>query len=410
MPGLRRNRGRFESDEAARPWRATGLPAPERMAAALLERLPDAVVACDADGRIVASNAAAQEILGARGARVPAGEWSERFGLYRRDGGELLAPGELPLTVALNGREIHDLEVEIRAGDDRKVVTVSCGPLRDVDGRIEGALIVMHDVSGRVAADHELRLQATIAANIAAGVALVRASDGEILDVNSAFQRMLGYEQGELTGRHISVVTAPLGQAPEVRAQEMAHALETGGVWAGEIQNLRKDGTRFWCAANVSTFEHPDYGATWIVVQTDISERKVAEEALRVAEERFHRVFEEAPVGIALVGSDLRMTDANLVLSEITGYTRDELVGKTLADVTHPDDIELDAELNARMMKGEIPGYRINQRYVTKHGDVIAVALRSTCVRDSADRPLNCIAIVEPLAPLSEVGAIGIDR
>jgi PAS domain S-box-containing protein len=392
-----------------RAWRATGLAAPAALAPALLESLPDAVLACDTEGRIVVSNAVAEEILGARGARAAAREWSGRFGLYRLDGGAPLAREELPLTAALRGEEIRDLEVELRAGDDRHVVSISGGPLRDLDGRLEGAVIVLHDVSERVTVDDELRLEAAIAANIAAGVALVRASDGVIVDANAAWGRMLGYESGELVGRHISAVTAPLGQAPEVRAQEMSEALEGGGVWAGEIQNLRKDGTRFWCAANVSTFEHPDYGLTWVVAETDISERKATEEALRIAEERFHTVFEEAPVGIALIGNDFRMTDANRVLSELTGYTRDELIGMTLADITHADDIERGAKLNARMMRGELPRYRINQRYVTKNHDVIAVALTATCVRDAADRPLNCIAIVVPMTPLGGFGAIGID-
>jgi PAS domain S-box-containing protein len=346
---------------------------PAELAAALIESLPDAVIACDSDGVIVTSNRQAHEILGASDEGLPE-----------------------PLARALRGEEVRGVEVEVGDGQ-RKVLSVTGGPLRDSDGETVGAVVVAQDVTERVAVDERLRLQDEIAASLPAGIGLVRASDGQIVRANEAWQRMVGYAEGELVGRHLSNVTAPGRQAPELRAREIARALEQGGVWSGEIRNVRKDGTRFWCAASIAAFEHPEHGPTWILVETDISRRKATEEALRLAEERFRNVFEEAPVGIALIGNDQRLTDTNQVLSEITGYSRDELVGKTLADITHPDDVEVDASLMAKVFRGEIPRYQTVNRYMTKQGDVIAVAFTSTCVRDAADRPLHCIAIVEPL-------------
>jgi PAS domain S-box-containing protein len=119
----------------------------------------------------------------------------------------------------------------------------------------------------------------------------------------------------------------------------------------------------------------------WISANTDITRLKIREDALRDAEERFRTAFEGAPVGIAMVGDDKRLIDANRALCEIVGYGREELVGKPLAELGHPDDAELDAELAAQALTGEIASYSIAKRYLAKNGDGVPVALTAAVVR-----------------------------
>ena len=54
----------------------------------------------------------------------------------------------------------------------------------------------------------------------------------------------------------------------------------------GEIHNIKKDGTPFWCYAHVSTFEHHEYGKVWIAIHTDITERKRMEEDIYVGNQQ----------------------------------------------------------------------------------------------------------------------------
>jgi PAS domain S-box-containing protein len=304
----------------------------------------------------------------------------------------------------LAGAETEDRELVLRRGHDRCVYSVSATPLRDARGDVRAAAIAIHDVTSRAALSAAVRLQSAIATHIGSGIGLVRAEDGRIVFANDAWERMLRYDPGKLVGVHISQVTAlPRGQAPDHRANEIDRTLAGGGVWKGEVRNVRGDGTSLWCAATLSEFDHEEHGRTWILVQTDTTKQKAAEDALRMVEERFRGVFEHAPVGIAIVGNDTRLLNANVVLAEITGYSRDELLGRSLTDLTHPDDVALDAELAGQAFSGEIERYRINKRLVTKDGDVVPVALTATYVRDLADRPLHTIAIVERLTmgPLS---------
>jgi len=245
------------------------------------------------------------------------------------------------------------------------------------------------------APDGERVLQAAILANIPEGVALVRAADGVLVWVNETWARMFGYRPGELVGQHISVVNAPVGVTPLQRADEIIGSLERDGHWHGEVENVRKDGRRFWCQADLSRFEHPEHGTVWIAVHADITERRRAEEALHEAEQRFRTAFEEGPVGIVVLDPDGRLVEVNESFSTVTGYTREELVGRTLDELTHPEDRAVGADLAARVFRGELRRYRVVKRYVTKDGDHVPVAVTATMVRDPAGRPLYGLAIVE---------------
>src|SRR5215208_285735 len=134
-------------------------------------------------------------------------------------------------------------------------------------------------------------LQNAVVANLGAGVALVRADNGDIVDVNERWERMFRYGPGELLGLPISVVNAATDQTPQERAREIFNALKVSGVWKGEVHNVRKDGTLFWTSCSVSRYEHPEHGDVWVSVNTDITERKSEDARVRQAEQRYRRLF-----------------------------------------------------------------------------------------------------------------------
>jgi PAS domain S-box-containing protein len=313
---------------------------PPDFASALVEHLADGVVACDADGNIVILNRRAREGSDGFPARVvvPSAltqdRWAEYFQLYPPGGSELLTTDELPLVRALRGEIVRDVELETHGTNgNRAVINVSGGPVLDADGRIQGAVVVLQDFTERAESESRLRLGSAIAANVALGVSMVSAATGEIVYANEQWERLFGYEPGELVGRHISVVNAPTSVSPEERAQEIFDALERDGVWGGEVSNVRKDGTKLWTYLTISRFEHSSHGTVWITASTDITDRKAGDSAFHTAAERFRAVFEEAPIGIALVDTDERLIDANRVLCGLVRWHRDEMIGRPLRDI-----------------------------------------------------------------------------
>lgn len=123
--------------------------------------------------------------------------------------------------------------------------------------------------------------------------------------------------------------------------------------------------------------------------------RRQAEAALRENEERFRATFEAGPIGMAFVGPDHRFVKVNKALCEMLGYAERELAALTFADVTHPDDVEIDRKLAERVFKGEIPRYGIEKRYVAKNGEVLWVNLSAAAIRDHAGNVLYKLEMVE---------------
>lgn len=154
----------------------------------------------------------------------------------------------------------------------------------------------------RKQAEVELRLHSEMMKNMAEGAYLVGGDDGIIKYCNPRFEKMFGYGPGEMVGKHVSIVNAPTEKDPRQTAKEITAALNKTGEWRGEVHNIRKDGTTFWCWANCSVFQHPAYGRVVISVHSDITERKKAEEVLRLS--RAHAKLLSRVIATILMADD----------------------------------------------------------------------------------------------------------
>jgi diguanylate cyclase (GGDEF)-like protein/PAS domain S-box-containing protein len=122
------------------------------------------------------------------------------------------------------------------------------------------------------------------------GVGLVRCSDVKILYGNPAVAKMFGYNRTEGLGSHVSNYFAAADKTPEQTVAEIIEELTAHGAWSGEVQNTRKDGSRFWSRLSISTLVHPEHGPVWLCVLEDITARKRTEEELREANRRLEEM------------------------------------------------------------------------------------------------------------------------
>lgn len=114
--------------------------------------------------------------------------------------------------------------------------------------------------------------------------------------------------------------------------------------------------------------------------------RQLAEEALRESRERFEQAFENAPIGMALVSLGGEWTRVNRALCRITGYAPAELVGKRVVEITHPGDVDCDAEQRRRLVIREIPDYRLEERYLGAGGQTIWVSLSVSLIHGAGGK------------------------
>ena len=128
---------------------------------AVLENLTDGIVACDTDGRLTVFNRAMQRLHGIPSRDVSAGRWREHYDLFHADGVTRLRPHEEPLQRALRGEDVRDEEIVIvpkRGG--RRVAVHNGQAITDEGGRRLGAVVALHDVTQRKAAESRLADQA----------------------------------------------------------------------------------------------------------------------------------------------------------------------------------------------------------------------------------------------------------
>lgn len=130
-------------------------------------------------------------------------------------------------------------------------------------------------------------------------------------------------------------------------------------------------------------------------LRREIRERLLATRARVESEERFSRIFQQAPIGMALFSLENRFLRVNEALCRITGYCREELLAMGPFDITHPDDVEAGRELSEQVIRGKIEGYVREKRYLRKDGTAVCVQVTIGPVRDPAGGSVSLLSMVE---------------
>jgi PAS domain S-box-containing protein len=135
-----------------------------------------------------------------------------------------------------------------------------------------------------------------------------------------------------------------------------------------------------------------------LFISTDITDRKIAEDALRVSEERFRTAFEQGPMGMAVTDMAGRFLGANAKFHEILGYDSEELAGLTYRDFTHPDNLRQDIGNFAKLDAGEIPVYRTEKRYIRKDGQEVWGQTTVSLLHDADGKAAHHLVMLDDIS------------
>ena len=119
--------------------------------------------------------------------------------------------------------------------------------------------------------------------------------------------------------------------------------------------------------------------------------------ALAESEARFRETFEIAPLGIANVAPDGSFLLVNDRMCSIVGYSREELLSRTFADITHPQDLEADWRNVHDLLSGKAATYSMEKRYLNKNGGTVWANLAVSLLRDVDGQPQYMTAVVEDI-------------
>jgi PAS domain S-box-containing protein len=204
------------------------------------------------------------------------------------------------------------------------------------------------------------------------------------------------------------------GWTQGVHPEELAQCMETytsafdrRATFEAEYRLRRHDGEYRWIYdAGVPRFNADGAFAGYIGSCIDVTERKRVDEALRESEERFRRIFEEGPLGLALVGRDYRFVKVNDAFCRMVGYPEASLLQLSFADITHPDDLQADVELAQKLFAREIPFFKLRKRYIKKNGEIIWIDLTASVIRNREGEPVYGFAMIEDITEIKRAQEI----
>src|SRR5437879_3127087 len=137
--------------------------------------------------------------------------------------------------------------------------------------------------------------------------------------------------------------------------------------------------------------------AKWYGTNTDLEERKRAEDALRKSEERWRSVFENSAIGVALTDYNGHFLATNRVFQAMVGYTEEELRAVSFLDVTHEDYREANRALIAELVEGKRRQFQIEKKYRRKDGSLIWVSNNVSLVPGTERVPRFVMALSEDI-------------
>ncbi|MCH7705725.1 MAG: PAS domain S-box protein [Chloroflexi bacterium] len=252
---------------------------------------------------------------------------------------------------------------------------------------------IVRDTTEHRRAEEALRLNAAALEHASNGI-VITDTEGTIQWVNPAFTDLTGYESHEVIGQNPRILKS--GKQDEAFYRNLWETISSGHAWHGELINRRKDGSLYVEEETITPVLDPAGRITnYVGIKLDVSQRKANEAALQESEERYRAIFESSPFGIGLSDLEQRILDVNEAFCQMVGYSKEELIGSRIAHITHPEDRERGREAREKVLRGEIPGYRMEKRYITKDKRVIWGRVSVTAIRDNDGKPVYALSIVE---------------
>ena len=206
-------------------------------------------------------------------------------------------------------------------------------------------------------------------------------ADGFVRSWNAGAARIKGYAQGEIVGRHFSQFYTEESKAVGWPDEELRIARREGR-FEDEGWRVRKDGTRFWANVVISTLSDPDGNVRgFLKITRDLTERKQAEESLRLSEERF-RLLVDGVKDYAIFMLDVagQVTSWNPGAQRIKGYAANEIIGRHFSVFYSSEDVESGKparELEEAIARGSVEdeGWRVKKDRSLFWANVVITAL-----------------------------------
>jgi diguanylate cyclase (GGDEF)-like protein/PAS domain S-box-containing protein len=367
------------------------LEASERNKALILDTMTEGMVLQETDGRIIEWNPAAERLLGLTADELSGRSSTDpRWMATRADGTPW--PGEThpAMEVLRTGTAISDVVMGVhRPRDSRVWLRVNASPIIDAAGTTTGVLCTFADITAERLAAQESE---GLAEQLRRGEEMARVSldaleqgvvlanrGGEILRINPAAKRLLGYDVTELSSMWISdrwITCDAAGTPLAIEQRPSARAARSGQPVIGEVVHLaRPDGTRL--ILRVSCIPDVDESGAMVIAFADITEETNLVQTLS----RYQYMFENSNDLILIIDADNRSIFASPSVHRLFGTDpADTEVVAALRQRIHPDDQQVLNDHVDGLREETVDTAPVTVRVLDRHGEwrhieILAVSL-----------------------------------
>ncbi|MFD2272851.1 EAL domain-containing protein [Undibacterium arcticum] len=299
-------------------------------------------------------------------------------------------------------RDCEPYAIEYRIADmdgAERWVSESGQPQCNSDGRAQWIDGIIVDISARK--HNEVRIQGllteqeAILDNVLVGVMFVRKD--MIVSVNRQCESLFGYSPNAMDKQSTAII-CPSNQVYDQIGVQSYPQISSGHNYSAEIQLKRRDGSLFWCMMSGSAFDPavPNQASIWVF--TDISERREAEEKLRLAA----KVLDNIADGVIVTDPDGRIVTVNPAFTLITGYSLADAIGQTTEMLgSERQDASFYQGIWAEVrVAGFWRGEMWNRR--KKNGELYIGCLTINVVRDTAGLSTHYVGVFSDITLVKE--------
>ena len=278
--------------------------------------------------------------------------------------GRLIYPHDLPIwqqriqNIRSGQPDASEFRIVTKSGEVRWVRAVGRPEFDASQQRVARFIGATQDITERKHAEEELKIQQAyldqLFENAPEGIVLLDTED-RVLRVNGEFTRMFGYTPADVVNRPINELIVPDDRLDE--GWELTYKVTHGQGVHTETVRRHKDGSRLHVSVVGTPIRIGSGQIAVYAIYRDITERKMAEEALHQSQQQYHHLLESTHDLIQSVAPDGRFLFVNQTWLKTLGYTQAQLPSLRIADIIHPRSLSHWSGVCAQVLAEEAGQY-----------------------------------------------------
>ncbi|ESA33387.1 pas domain s-box diguanylate cyclase domain-containing protein [Leptolyngbya sp. Heron Island J] len=229
---------------------------------------------------------------------------------------------------------------------------------------------------------------------------MLHADDGEVLHINSTWTQLTGYTQQDIPTTQAWAALAFGENSTDLLEQSIASSNPPTAAMAHEAVTIytAQGKQRIWTFSSSTLESLTDGRCIMMTMAVDITQSRQTESALKDSERRYRSIYNQAAVGLANGSLNGKFVDVNPRFCEMLGYSREELLAKSIHEITYPADRAQSNAILQSLFTDEIPYCFHEKRYLRKDGSYFWCSIGTSLVRDVQGNPKHTLAVIRDIS------------